>query len=128
MRKEQEKGNRRMKALVVDDNKINLMVTKKSIVSIFDEVDEALSGEECLELVSKNDYDIILMDIMMPEMDGVETLKRLKENPEFKTPVLAVTADAEAGAEEKYMNEGFTEYIAKPFTPDQLRDIVNKYL
>lgn len=117
-----------MKALVVDDNKINLMVAKKSIEPLFDTIDEAISGSKCLELVNKNSYDIILMDIMMPEMDGVETLKKLKEIPGFNTPVLAVTADAESGAEEKYLNAGFISYISKPFIPDNLKNTVSDIL
>lgn len=113
-----------MKALIVDDNKINLMVAKKSIEGVFDVIDEAFSGQECLDMVGKSTYDIILMDIMMPEMDGVETLKRLKEIPGFNIPVLAVTADAESGAEEKYLGAGFISYIPKPFIPDKLKDEV----
>lgn len=61
----------------------------------------------------------------MPNMDGEETLLKLKENPEFNTPVIAVTADATSEAKEKYMNDGFAEYISKPFTKEQLKEKIN---
>ena len=67
-------------------------------------------------------YDLILMDIMMPEMSGETTLLKLKENKEFHTPVIALTADAVAGARDKYIQEGFKDYIAKPFNKDQIQE------
>ena len=66
-------------------------------------------------------YDLILMDIMMPNMSGETAIKRLKENPNFKIPVIALTADAVAGAKEKYVSEGFIDYISKPFNKEQIK-------
>ena len=77
---------------------------------------ECYNGKECLEMVSSNnDYDIILMDIMMPVMNGEEALNKLKEINGFNTPVIALTADAVAGSKEKYIKQGFADYLVKPF-------------
>ena len=94
------------KVLVVDDNKVNITITCNFLKPYKFNIDFCESGKECLEK-SNNNYDLIFMDIMMPEMDGVETLHRLKENPNFNTIVIALTADAVEGAEQKYLNEGF---------------------
>ena len=80
------------------------------------------------EKVKENDYDVILMDIMMPEMDGVTALKELRKIEDITVPVIAVTADAIAGSEEKYLEEGFTDYISKPFTKDQIEEKLRKIL
>ena len=73
------------------------------------------------KVVVGNEYDLILMDIMMPNMSGETAIKRLKENPNFKIPVIALTADAVAGAKEKYVSEGFIDYISKPFNKEQMK-------
>ena len=109
------------KILIVDDNEINIKVAIKSLRDFNFTIDKALSGRECIEKVNdNNDYDLILMDIMMPEMNGETTLNKLKENPNFVTPVIALTADALAGGEEKYKNKGFNDYITKPFSKEQI--------
>ena len=70
---------------------------------------------DCItKIETGNCYDLILMDDMMPKMSGVETLKKLKENQTFNTPVIALTANAITGMREKYLSEGFTDYLAKP--------------
>ena len=104
------------KILIVDDNKLNIKVASKSLVDCNFDIDEVLSGKECLNKVKNKKYDLILMDIMMPEMSGEDTLKELKKIKDFHTPVIAVTADAIVGTKEKYLNEGFDEYLSKPFT------------
>ncbi len=114
-------GNKHI--LIVDDNKLNIKVAKRALASFNFEMDEALDGEQCLELInSGKSYDLILMDIMMPNMNGETTLKELKNNPNFNTPVIALTADAVTGAKEKYLEEGFVDYIAKPFSRDQIKE------
>ena len=114
-------GNKHI--LIVDDNKLNIKVAKRALASFNFELDEALDGEQCLELInSGKSYDLILMDIMMPNMNGETTLKELKKNPDFNTPVIALTADAVTGAKEKYLEEGFVDYIAKPFSRDQIKE------
>ena len=110
------------KILIVDDNKLNIKVARRAISDFDFEIDEAYDGFECLnKVVVGNEYDLILMDIMMPNMSGETTIKRLKENPNFKIPVIALTADAVAGAKEKYISEGFIDYISKPFNKEQIK-------
>ena len=117
------KGFDSKKLLIVDDNKLNIKVAKRALQDFNFEIDEAYDGIECLEkVVEGNEYDLILMDIMMPNMSGETALSKLKENPNFKIPVIALTADVIAGAKEKYINEGFVNYIAKPFTKDQIKE------
>ena len=111
------------KVLIVDDNKLNIKVARKALESFNFEIDEAYDGEECLDLItSGNKYDLILMDIMMPNMDGEEAFKQLKEIPGFKTPTIALTADAIAGSKERYLSDGFIDYIAKPFSREQIKE------
>jgi len=120
----QEYGHK--KVLVVDDNKLNIKVARRAISNFDFEIDECYDGVECLEKLKDNTYDLILMDIMMPNMNGEVTLSKLKENPDFKIPVIALTADAIAGAKEKYLSEGFVDYISKPFTRDQIKEKLDK--
>ena len=114
-------GNK--KILIVDDNKLNIKVAKRALQDFNFEIDEAEDGTICLDKVNSGKvYDLILMDIMMPNMSGETALKKLKENKDFNTPVIALTADAVAGAKEKYVSEGFVDYIAKPFSRDQIKE------
>lgn len=116
------------KILIVDDNKLNIKVARRVTDALnIKKVDECYNGKECLEMVSSNnDYDIILMDIMMPVMNGEEALKKLKEINGFNTPVIALTADAVAGSKEKYIKQGFVEYLAKPFNKESLKEKLDK--
>ena len=119
----EEITNEHKKILIVDDNKLNIKVATKALADFNFEIDTAEDGLKCLEKVTKgNEYDLILMDIMMPNMGGEATLEKLKENPEFKIPTIALTADAVAGAKEKYIKEGFVDYIAKPFSRDGIKE------
>lgn len=114
--------NHSKNVLIVDDNPLNIKVAKKVLESLNCKVDTCMTGAECIEKIkSESSYDIILMDIMMPEMSGETTLKNLKSLPGFQTPVIALTADAVSGARDKYLQEGFTEYLAKPFTKDEMK-------
>lgn len=115
------------KILVVDDNKLNIKVARRALQNFEFEIDEAEDGQVCLDKINAgNEYDLILMDIMMPNMSGEEAIKKLKENKNFNTPVIALTADALSGAKEKYMQEGFVDYIAKPFSRDQIKEKLDK--
>ena len=116
------------KVLFVDDNEMNTKIALHVIKPYNFDTEYVLSGKECLMRAKENNYDIIFMDIMMPEMDGVETLKHLKENPEFKSKVVALTADAVEGSRDKYLNEGFDEYIAKPINKKVLDNVINKLI
>ena len=111
------------KILIVDDSKINIKVARKALQDFNFEIDECYDGQECLDkVINGNEYDLILMDIMMPNMSGETAIAKLKENPNFNIPTIALTADAVAGAREKYLGEGFVEYIAKPFNKDQIKE------
>ena len=111
------------KILIVDDNLLNVKVAKKALADFDFEIDVCENGEECLNKIKAgNSYDLILMDIMMPVMSGETALKNLKEIPGFNTPVIALTADAVAGAYEKYKAQGFVDYIAKPFNKEQISE------
>ena len=111
------------KLLIVDDNKLNVKVATKTLKDLpYLQIDECYDGLECLQKVKENKYDIILMDIMMPNMSGVEALNKLKEDTSFHTPVIALTADAVAGAKERYLSLGFQDYIAKPFTKEEIEE------
>ena len=110
------------KVLIVDDNKLNVKVAKRALADFNFKLDECYDGEECLRKIHEgNTYDLILMDIMMPNMSGSTALIELKKDPNFNTPVIALTADAVSGSEEKYKSEGFIDYIAKPFTKEQIK-------
>ena len=112
----------RKRVLIVDDNKLNIKVASKALKDFDFDIDECYNGEECLEkIASGEDYDLILMDIMMPVMSGETALEKLKDMPNFDTPVIALTADAVVGAEDKYLDEGFASYISKPFNRDQIK-------
>ena len=115
------------KILIVDDNSLNIKVAKRALSSFDFELDECYNGTECLDKInSGNTYDLILMDIMMPNMSGETALEKLKENKDFNTPVIALTADAVAGAKEKYLSEGFVDYIAKPFSREAIKEKLDK--
>ena len=109
--------------LVVDDNKLNIKVALRSLEPLnFKEIDTCYNGQECLDKInSGKKYDCILMDIMMPVMNGEEALKKLQEIDGFNTPVIALTADAISGSEDKYKSLGFIAYVAKPFSKDTIK-------
>ena len=105
------------RVLVVDDNNVNLVVAKGFLKRTQAQVTTCDTGKECLELMKKSKYDIIFLDHMMPEMDGVETLHRSQTmlgNLNRFTPIIALTANAISGMREKYLDLGFTDYISKP--------------
>ena len=114
-------------ALIVDDSKLNLKVAENVLKNFLVTTESVTSGLECLSCVNSKKYDIIFMDIMMPNMNGVEVLKKLREK-NINTPVIALTADAIEGQEEKYMSEGFDGYISKPINKEKLSYVLNKYL
>ena len=118
-----------IKILLVDDNELNIKVEKKLLEKLnCKNIDYCYSGFECLEKNKSNTYDIILLDDMMPKMSGTETLKKLKENPSFKTPVVALTANAITGMRESYLAQGFSEYISKPIEKETLINVMTRLI
>lgn len=119
------------KILVVDDNAANRKVFRHLLKKTLVQVTEADSGMECLNLIQKNHYDLIFLDHMMPDMDGVETLRRLKAMsgcPCEDTPVIVLTANAVSGAKETYLSQGFDDFLSKPIVPDKLENMIVKML
>ncbi len=115
--------------LIVDDNKINLKVAEKLLETYGIKSECVESGFDCIKKINEGKkYDLILMDDMMPRMSGTETLKKLKDIKGFNMKVIALTANALTGMREKYLAEGFNDYLAKPINKDELNKIINKYL
>ena len=115
------------KILIVDDNKLNIKVARRALKDFNIQIDECYDGQECLNKITNgNEYDLILMDIMMPNMNGEKALKKLKENPNFHIPTIALTADAVAGAKEKYEEAGFDDFIMKPFHKEEIKEKLEK--
>lgn len=117
--------------LVVDDNKMNLMVVKNLLKNTEAKITTCMSGEEALKLMSSNRYDIVLLDHMMPNMDGIETLKRIKTmhiNMSGDAYIIALTANAVSGVKEMYMEAGFDDYMSKPIDGRKLEEMLAKYL
>lgn len=117
--------------LVVDDVPMNLKVISELLKSTHMQIDLVESGKECLRNITLNKYNMIFLDHMMPEMDGIETLKNMKwvaENKNTDTPVIMLTANAIIGARDEYLNAGFDDYLAKPIKENELEQMVRKYL
>lgn len=117
--------------LVVDDNRMNLMVIKRLLAASEVQITTAERGSHMLELIKTNVYDAILLDHMMPDMDGIETLRQARQMPDNKSmtsPVIALTANAVVGAKEMYVEVGFDDYLSKPINPLDLENMLVKYL
>lgn len=120
------------KVLVVDDNAVNLKVSQGLIRTFGITVDTCKSGRECLEILKDTkDYDIIFIDHMMPELDGIDTLNMIRSDPsEYmkKVPLIALTANVVSGVREMFISEGFDDYVPKPIDMVWLNAILRKYL
>lgn len=119
------------KILAVDDLPVNLLVIANLLKETRIKIDTAGSGRECLDKCSQQKYDLILMDHMMPEMDGVLTFEKLhgdKSSPNFETPVIMLTANALAGMREQYMDVGFADYVSKSVRGAKLEEAIRRNL
>ena len=119
------------KVLVVDDNAMNLKVMARLLLPYQIKVVMALGGQEALDKLGSMEYDCVFLDHMMPDMDGVETLHRIRQKPGtyFQTlPVIAFTANAIGGAREMFMEEGFDDFIAKPIELSVLERMLQRYI
>lgn len=117
--------------LVVDDNPMNLMVFENLLKETEVKIQKADSGKAALALTKEKPYDVIFMDHMMPEMDGIECFHKIREQEggrNCKTPVLILTANALQGAREEYLGEGFTDFLKKPIDPAELEEKVKENL
>ena len=117
--------------LVVDDMPMNIQVLKGLLKRSQMIIDTASGGEECIEKVRETDYDLIFLDYRMPVLDGIETIRRLKEFYPQRiehVPVIALTASAIAGDREKLLEAGFTDYMSKPVIISEMEDMMKKYI
>ncbi|MBQ9526006.1 MAG: response regulator [Fretibacterium sp.] len=117
--------------LMVDDTPMNLTVFKSLLKQTKVQVDTAESGAEGLHMMRKKKYDIVFLDHMMPEKDGIETLHELhaeESNPNLHTTAICLTANAISGAREQYLSEGFDDYLTKPIDADRLEEMMMQYL
>ena len=117
------------KILVVDDNELNLKVASVLLNKYHFTIETATNGQECLNKVRRGgEYDIIFMDDMMPKMNGREALAKLKEDPNFKIPVIALTANAITGMRQEYLSSGFNDYLSKPIERPELERVIKEYI
>ena len=115
--------------LVVDDNEMNIKVLRFLLKNSAIDIRSALSGAEGIEMLKRDQYDVILLDQMMPGMSGIETLQQIREQEIADgVPVIALTADAISGAREMYIEQGFTDYLSKPIIYEELEKILIEYL
>lgn len=119
------------KVLVVDDNEMNLFVVENLLKNTEIQVTRSMSGQDCLEKIAEQRYDVIFLDHMMPGMDGIETLERAKAMKDSKcqdVPIIALTANAISGVREMFLKKGFTDYLSKPVDSKALERMLQKYL
>lgn len=117
--------------LVVDDNDMNLFVFENLLKKTQVRITKCTSGEACLDLVCKKKFDVIFLDHMMPGLDGIETMKRMREMEEYPSKgatVIALTANAIVGVREMYIAEGFDDYLSKPVAGDELEEMLQRYI
>lgn len=116
-----------LQVLIVDDNAMNRKLISMLLKNMGSSVEEAAGGEECLALATQKKYDVIFMDHLMPEMDGVETLNCMKEleSPlNRETPVIALTADDLGSGKDFFIGAGFNGYLVKPVLPKKLEELI----
>ena len=119
------------KLLVVDDVPMNLKVFVRLLAKSKLDIATANGGAEAIQMSKEEKYDIIFLDHMMPEIDGIEALHQIRaieDSPNKNTPIVMLTANAIEGVKEQYINEGFDDYLSKPINFNPLKDIIQKYL
>ena len=115
--------------LVVDDNEMNLMVASRFFKKWGLKVGNASSGDQALKRLRKDNYDIVFMDLQMPNMSGFEALKAIRKNKEYnEIPIVALTADSSLSIEKDIVNKGFSDGVLKPFHPEELLEVLNEFL
>lgn len=115
--------------LVVDDNPYNRKVIDGLLGPTLIQIDDVESGYEALEMIDIKEYDLVLMDLRMPKMDGVETLEKIREDyPDFNTPVVILTADIMNDIEDKLLNKGFAGFLAKPVNSVKLYEMISRFI
>lgn len=116
------------KVLVVEDNELNLDLMLEIVSAMGFTVQSVMDGKKAIKIAEKETYDLILMDIELPDMDGIEAARKIRERQEHKnTPIIALTAYAMKGDRERFLTSGFSEYIPKPFIVKDVLNILEKY-
>lgn len=113
--------------LIVDDNKVNLLIEERILSQYKFNITTVLTGLEAIELVKNNNYDLILLDHMMPGMDGIEVIHVLSKLDINMPPIIALTANSYSGLREMYIKEGFTDYLCKPINQKELNKLLSNY-
>lgn len=116
------------KILVVDDDNLNLKITQQFLKEYNPTVVSINNGKDCIKRVKDENFDLILMDDMMPELSGIDTMKLLRKIKDFNTPVIILTANIIDGAKDNYLNAGFDSYLAKPIKKTELCLILKKFI
>ena len=119
------------RVLVVDDNAVNLLVFSGLLKKTLIQIDTADNADDALALTRENHYDIIFLDHMMPNKDGIEALHELRDdvdNVNRNAPAICLTANAVTGAREEYIKEGFNDYLTKPIDSEKLESMLMEYL
>jgi CheY-like chemotaxis protein len=120
-----------IKILLVEDNLINQKITLLTLCPLVNSIDTALNGKEAIDKFESTNYDLILMDIQMPVMNGLETsekIRALESTTNSHVPIIAITANAMIGDREKCLSAGIDDYISKPFLPAVLIDKIKKII
>ena len=127
---EQVGGQARCRLLVVDDGPVNAMLASSVLEKSGYQIDVANSGAEALALSKQKNYDLVLMDIFMPVMDGLETTRLWRElnNANAKVPIIALTANAMELENKRFLDQGINDYLTKPYRPNELRELVQRWL
>ena len=115
------------KVLIVDDNDLNRMLFENLIGQQFS-FESAKNGLEAVYLAKEKDFDLILMDIQMPKMDGITAMRKIRQDQHSKCPILAVTAYAEESDKESFLEQGFDDFVTKPVRPREFLQLVQSYL
>jgi CheY-like chemotaxis protein len=119
----------KLKALIIDDSEINQMIIQKMLDSIHVDHDVAFSGQEAIDKFSAGSYDLVFMDIQMPDMDGYETTEQLRTLEQGQNvPIIAVTANATPEDENRARTAGMDEFLIKPVYAEQVRDIIDRLI
>ncbi|MGM0667774.1 MAG: response regulator, partial [Bacteroidota bacterium] len=116
---------------LVEDNVTNQKIVTISLGSKVKNIDTALDGKEALDMFGKSNYDVILMDIRLPVMDGITVSRKIRDieaSTSKHTPIIAITANAMIGDKENCLSAGMDDYLSKPFQPQRLLDLISKYL
>ena len=119
------------RVLIVEDMQVNQMLMNRILHMLGCQSDPAMTGQEAIERLTANDYDIVFMDCHMPEMDGYEATRRIRDMERTQgkhSIIIALTADAMTGDREKCLNAGMDDFLNKPFKPEQISDVIRKWV